>query len=89
MILDRSSDIDVQRRKSTSKSVRKQYWSLENFVNATTKEDVEAERNERKTAIKNELSDNEVRTVAGKRFAKSINRRIYTHFETAKTRRDA
>ena len=25
MILDRSSDIDVQRRKSTSKSVRKQY----------------------------------------------------------------
>ena len=67
MILDRL--ILTCKDESLQAKALENNWSLEDFLTyATTKQDVEAQRNEMKTGVKNELPDNEVRRVAGKRF---------------------
>ena len=45
---------------------------------ATRKQDVEAQRNEMKTGIKNESPDNEIRRVSGKQFSKRKSKNLYS-----------
>ena len=79
MILDRL--ILTCKDESLQAKALENNWSLEDFLKyafLTTKQDVEAQRNEMKTGIKNESPDNEIRRVSGKKFAKRKSKNLYS-----------